>query len=157
MPLVKGAKAHFSTIQMHDPSWSCILLSLSPYSSKLPKLLCFLSERRQKTRPLSYIHICCGSYYLVQVWPFERLLSGPSLFFEKHCLSKSTIKIGYQHILFENKVARKNFKGKYLVQVGHFKSAELRQDNNPYLDQIITPQNIVFELKAEIPMLTVLF
>ena len=28
-------------------------------------------------------------YYLGQVWPFEVLLSGPSLFFTKHCLSKT--------------------------------------------------------------------
>ena len=33
-------------------------------------------------------------YYLGQVWPFEVLLSGPSLFFIKHCLSKNTINIG---------------------------------------------------------------
>ena len=30
-------------------------------------------------------------YYLGQVWPFEVLLSGPSLLFTKHCLSKKTL------------------------------------------------------------------
>ena len=39
-------------------------------------------------------------YYLGQVWPFEVLLSGPSLFFTKHCLSKNTIKIGVSALFF---------------------------------------------------------
>ena len=48
--------------------------------------------------------------YLGQVGPFQGSLSGPSLFFQKHCLPKNTIK----------KAARKHFRGYYLGQVGHF-------------------------------------
>ena len=48
-----------------------------------------------------YIYIyMLWCYYLGQVWPFEVLLSGPSLLFTKHCLSKNTIKWGFQHIFF---------------------------------------------------------
>ena len=41
-----------------------------------------------------YIHVCVcvcvlWCFYLGQLWPFEVLLSGPSLLFTKHCLSKS--------------------------------------------------------------------
>ena len=50
------------------------------------------------------------SYYSVQVWPFEGLLSGPSFLFLKHCLSKSTIKIRFQHIFFEKKSCAQNFR-----------------------------------------------
>ena len=45
-------------------------------------------------------------YYLGQVWPFEVLLSGPSLFFTKHCLSKNTIKIGVSALFFLKKKLR---------------------------------------------------
>ena len=44
-----------------------------------------------------YIFICflLWSYYPVQVWPFEGLLSGPSLFFLfLTLLLKNTIKVG---------------------------------------------------------------
>ena len=39
-----------------------------------------------------YIYICCGVIIWAKFWPFEVLLSGPSLLFTKHCLSKNTIK-----------------------------------------------------------------
>ena len=42
-------------------------------------------------------------YYLVQVWPFWKLLSGPSLFFLKHRLPKNTIKIGVSALFFWKK------------------------------------------------------
>ena len=35
---------------------------------------------------------------MVQVWPFEGLLSGPSLLKKKHCLYQNTIKEGFQLI-----------------------------------------------------------
>ena len=48
-----------------------------------------------------YIYIyMLWCYYLGQVWPFEVLLSGPSLFFTKHCLSKNTIEIGVSALFF---------------------------------------------------------
>ena len=65
------------------------------------------------------------------------LLSGPSLFFYKHRLSKNTIEIGVSALFLKNKIARKNFKCYYLVQVGVFKDA-------PNLDQIITIKNVFF-------------
>ena len=45
-------------------------------------------------------------YYLGQVWPFEVLLSGPSLLFTKYCLSKNTIKIGVSALFFCKKKLR---------------------------------------------------
>ena len=54
----------------------------------------FLTLKRAKIGPLfnftTYIYIyMLRCYYLGQVWPFEVLLSGPSLLFTKHCLSKT--------------------------------------------------------------------
>ena len=70
---------------------------------------------------LSHIYIyMLWCYYLGQVWPFEVLLSGPSLFFTKHCLSKNTIKIGVSALFFLKKIARANLRCYYLGQVGHF-------------------------------------
>ena len=58
--------------------------------------------------PLSlYIYIyMLWCYYLGQVWPFEVLLSGPSLLITKHCLSKNTIKIGVSALFFCKKKLR---------------------------------------------------
>ena len=58
-----------------------------------------------------YIYICIyvymlWCYYLGQVWPFEVLLSGPSLFFANHGLSKNTIKQGFQHCFLVDKKLR---------------------------------------------------
>ena len=53
--------------------------------------------------PLHVWYVCTymqWCYHLGQVWPFEVLLSGPSLFFTKHCLSKNTIKIGVSALFF---------------------------------------------------------
>ena len=71
-------------------------------------------------------------YYLGQVWPFEVLLSGPSLLFTKHCLSKTLYKIGVSALFFfEKKIARANLRCYYLGQVGHFLSCnQLGADNN---------------------------
>ena len=59
-------------------------------------------------------------YYLGQVWPFEVLLSGPSLFFYKTLFVKNTIKIGVSALSFFEKIARANLRCYYLGQVGHF-------------------------------------
>ena len=61
--------------------------------------------RRDRER---YIYIYTHTYmlwgyYLVQVWPFWKLLSGPSLFFLKHRLPKNTIKIGVSALFFWKK------------------------------------------------------
>ena len=91
-----------------------------------------------------YIYICMlWSYYLVQVWPFEGLLSGPSLF-EKHCLSKTLYKIGVSEC-FVTKKLRANISGVIIwSKFAFLKRTQLGPGSNPYLDQIITPQNIVF-------------
>ena len=60
----------------------------------------------QKT--LFYIYMLWG-YYLVQVWPFWKLLSGPSLFFLKHRLPKNTIKIGVSALFFWKKNCAQKF------------------------------------------------
>ena len=71
------------------------------------------------------------SYYLVQVWPFWKLLSGPSLLFLKHRLPTNTIKIGVSALFVWKKIARKNFGSYYLVQVGVFlRRSQLGPDNN---------------------------
>ena len=97
------------------------------------------------------MYVCMlWSYYLVQVWPFEGLLSGPSLFFV-NCLSKYTIKQGFQHIFCNQKVARKKNQGLLSGPSLRFlKCIQLGPDNNPYLDQLKTPQNVflcLFPLK----------
>ena len=88
-----------------------------------------------------YIYWC---YYLGQVWPFEVLLSGPSLFITKHCLSKNNIKIGVSAFFFEKNCARK-----FEVLLSgpswpFLRCSQLGPDNNTYLAQIITPQNALF-------------
>ena len=65
------------------------------------------------------IYLCGGVIYLVQVWSFEGLLSGPSLFLFNTACQKH-YKIGFQHIFVEKKIARKSYRGYCLVQVGHF-------------------------------------
>ena len=98
-------------------------------------------------------------YYLGQVWPFEVLLSGPSLLFTKHCLSKNTITIRGFSTFFWKKIARANLRCYYLGQVGHFLScSQLGPDNNTYLAQITTPQNgFCFQLFAFKNVLKYLF
>ena len=57
-----------------------------------------------------YIYIyMLWSYYLVQVWGFGKLLSGPSLFFLKHRLPNNTIKIVVSAHYLEQKTARTTF------------------------------------------------
>ena len=67
------------------------------------------------------------------------LLSGPSLLFTKHCVSKNTIKIGVSAHL-------KNCARKFEVLLSgpswpFLSCSQLGPDNNTYLAQIITPQN----------------
>ena len=87
------------------------------------------------------------------------LLSGPSLAFSgviirskfafSKTLSHNTIKQGYSTFL-QIKSSAEKIRGYYLVQVGNFLwKAKLGPDNNPYLDQIRTPQNgLFFALKT---------
>ena len=81
-------------------------------------------------------------YCLVQVWPFEGLLSGPS-FFVLTLFVKNAINRGVSTFFLKERVARQQSGVIIWVQVGHFKSTKLRPDNKPYLDQIITPQNVL--------------
>ena len=74
---------------------------------------------------------------------FWGLLSGPSLFF-LHCLSKHYKNRGFSTSVWKD-IVRKQFRGYYLVQVCVFlKRTQLGPDNNPYLDEIITPRNVFF-------------
>ena len=60
-------------------------------------------------------------YYLGQVWPFEVLLSGPSLFFYKTLFVKKHYKDGcFSTFFLKKKIARANLRCYYLGQVGHF-------------------------------------
>ena len=101
-----------------------------------------------------YIYIALWSYYLVQVWGFWKLLSGPSLFFLKHRLPKKNYKIGVSAHFLEKKHCAQKFESYYPVQVGVFLNA-------PNLDQRITSKNVIFfvifcfETCAEIPILIV--
>ena len=85
-------------------------------------------------------------YYLGQVWPFEVLLSGPSLLFTKHCLSKNTIKIGVSalFVFFEKNCARKFEVLLSGPSWSCLRCSQLGPNNNTYLAQIITPQNAFF-------------
>ena len=70
-----------------------------------------------------YIYICMlWCYYLGQVWPFEVLLSGLSLFFfTKHCFVPKHCKNRcFSTFVFEKQIARTNLRCYYLGQVGHF-------------------------------------
>ena len=82
--------------------------------------LCARQIGSQCTHTHIYIYML-WCYYLGQVWPFEVLLSGPSLFFTKHCLSKKHYKNrGFSTFFLEKKIARANLRCYYLGQVGHF-------------------------------------
>ena len=96
----------------------------------------------------AYIHIYIYKlwcYYLGQVWSFEVLLSGPSLFFTKHCLSKKHYKIGVSAICFLKKNCARKFEVLLSGPSWSFlRCSQLGPDNNTYLAQIITPQNAYF-------------
>ena len=88
----------------------------------------FLKKKGLLISPLGYIKwgplsshqdIYIYSYYLGQVWPFEGLLSGPSLFFNTVC-KKHYKNRGFSTFCFEKKSVHKNLKGYHLGQVGHF-------------------------------------
>ena len=62
-------------------------------------------EKKKKEREREIYIYMLWCYYLGQVWPFEVLLSGPSLFFTKHCLSKKHYKNrGFSTFCFEKKL-----------------------------------------------------
>ena len=118
-----------------------------PLSGSVPPLL-EISTWNATRRHIYIIYIyiyMLWCYYLGQVWPFEVLLSGPSLFFRKHCLSKNTIKIGVSALFF----AKKNCARKFEVLLSgpswsFLRCSQLGPNNNTYLAQIITPQNAFF-------------
>ena len=111
-----------------------------------------------------YIYTLWG-YYLVQVWPFWKLLSGPSLFFYKTPIAKKHYKNrGFSPFFLEKKIVHKKFGSYYLVQVGVFKDAvNLDQIITSNLDQIITSKNAIFfvifcfEKCAKMPIFIVFF
>ena len=93
-----------------------------------------------------YIYIyMLWCYYLGQVWPFEVLLSGPSLFFYKTLF----VKKHYKNRGFSTFVLKKNCARKFEVLLSgpswsFLRCSQLGPDNNTYLAQIITPQNAFF-------------
>ena len=123
----------------------------------------FLTLKRANIGPLfnftAYIYMhMLWCYYLAQVWPFEVLLSGPSLFFTKHCLSKNTIKIGVSALFFWKKNCARKFEVLLSGPSWPFLScSQLGPDNNTYLAQIITPQNAFFFFFAFKNLLKYLF
>ena len=81
----------------------------------------------QKIRPepglmaCIYIYIyMLWYYYLGQVWPFEVLLSGPSLLFYKTLFVKKHYNNRGVNTFCEKEIARANLRCYYLGQVGHF-------------------------------------
>ena len=79
------------------------------------------------------------SYYLVQVWPFWKLLSGTSLFFSKTPIAQNTIKIGVSALFFWKKNCAQTFwkllsgpRGVFLrrSQLGPENNFQLGPDNN---------------------------
>ena len=100
------------------------------------------------------------SYYLVQVWGFWKLLSGPSLFFLKHRLSKNTIKIGVSaHFVWRKNCALKIWKllsgpsWRFLrrTQLGPDNNFQLGPDNNFQNCHFFV--NVCFEKCAKMPIL----
>ena len=88
-----------------------------------------------------YMHML-WCYYLGQVWPFEVLLSGPSLFFYKTLFVKKHYKNRGFSTFF-------NCARKFEVLLSgpswpFLRCSQLGPDNNTYLAQIITPQNAFF-------------
>ena len=83
----------------------------------------------------------CGVMIWAKFGLFEVLLSGPSLFFTKHCLSKNTINIGVSAPFFFEKFARKVEVLSSGPSWPFLSCSQLGPDNNTYLAQIITPQN----------------
>ena len=112
---------------------------------EVAKLITLERPRGGKTNNSpAYIYML-WCYYLGQVWPFEVLLSGPSLFFYKTLFVKKHYKNGgFQHFFFFLICARK-FEVLLSGPSWPFLScSQLDPDNNTYLAQIITPQNAFF-------------
>ena len=117
----------------------CILraLNIEFYAYMVFVLTCMKMVKKQKSvcvyicfswNVSLFLHIyiyVLWCYGLVQVWPLQGSSSGPSLF-----LYKSPK--GFQPFFLKKKVAHKNFRLHYLVQVCVFLNA-------PNLDQILTP------------------
>ena len=78
--------------------------------------------------------------YLVQVWPFEGSLAGPSSFFVSSCCQKHYKNMGFQHIFLNNKSCAQKSGVIIWSELAFFKRTQLGPDNDPYLDQIMTPQ-----------------
>ena len=76
------------------------------------------------THTYIYIYICkcmLWSYFLVQVWPFEGVIIWSKFIFNTVC-QKHYKNRGFNTFFWTEKVARKNFRGYYLVQVCVFKT-----------------------------------
>ena len=109
-------------------------------TKKNKKMDQFLTHRRANLGPVFsstyihtyiYIYICMcmlWSYYMVQVWPFQGLLSGPSCFFQTLFVIKHYQNRGFSTL---KNCAQKKIRGYYLVQVCVFKRTHLGPDNNP--------------------------
>ena len=107
-------------------------------------------ESAATPQKITYVMICTHiyvymlwSYYLVQVWPFQGLLSGQSLFFLT-LFVKNTINIGVSaHFLNKTSCAQKFQRLLSGPSLRLFKRTQLGPDSSPYLDQIITPENVI--------------
>ena len=137
-------------------SKKCVLLDLLfcsfffKISFSLQKEEYFWKTKKEKQRKIGPSFDSKKGYFWTKFWlysiyigPFKVLLSGPSLFFTKRCLSKNTINILGFSTFFWKKIARACY---YLGPSWPFLScSQLGPDNNTYLAQIITPQNVFFK------------
>ena len=93
-PLLGGKSDPKSGTETHSPVVQFLIIDLLAAAVKVFKKCSIISNspKGQKSgtenNSLAYTYML-WCYYLGQVWPFEVLLSGPSLFFTKHCLSKT--------------------------------------------------------------------
>ena len=93
------------------------------------------------------------SYYLVQVWVFWKLLSGPSLFFLQHRLPKNTLKIEDSAHIFGKKFAHRILEVIIWSKLAFFKRTQLGPDNN--FQKCIYFVIVCFEKCAKIPIFIV--
>ena len=119
---------------------------------KIGDILRFWSQPAHQERFESYIYIyiyiyMLWCYYLGQVWPFEVLLSGPSLpVYKTLFVKKNTINIGVSALFFWKKIARANLRCFSGPSWPFLSCSQLGPDNNTYLAQIMTPQNAFFSI-----------
>ena len=83
-------------------------------------------------------------YYLGQVWPFEVLLSGPSLFLKTLFVTKHYKNRGFSTFFWKKDCARKFEVLLSGPSWSFLRCSQLGPNNNTYLAQIITPQNAFF-------------